>query len=68
MNIETVEEVLRDAPDLHGRRDTPTAREVTSISLRLTCAQQDPPKPDLDSWPPYERVATHFAEPSEQQA
>ncbi len=68
MNIETVEEMLRDALDLHGRHDTPTTREVPSISLRLTCAQQGMPKPDLDSWPPYERVATHFAEPSEQQA
>lgn len=65
MTTETVEDVLRDALDLHGRHETPTAREALGMSIRLTCAQQGLPKPDLDSWPPHERAATYFGEMSE---
>jgi hypothetical protein len=67
MTIETAKDVLRDALEMHGRHEEPTPREVLGISIRLTCAQQGLPRPDLDHWPPYDRAAEYFRELSEQE-
>ena len=51
---ETERDVLRDALALHGDHEGPTPRDVLGIVIRMTCARNGLPRPNLDFWPPAE--------------